>query len=69
MFNIDLSSITTVDDCYNVSVLIVMEEQTYYLRLVAVNINKHNKRSNNKMNYSNQLLLKLILQCSNRRFM
>lgn len=38
--------------------------QNYYLRFVAVNINKNNKRNHQKMNYSNNLLVKLVLQRS-----
>lgn len=38
--------------------------QNYYLRFVAVNINKNNKRNHQKMNYSNNLLVKMVLQRS-----
>lgn len=46
-----------------------MDGRTYYMRLIAVNINKHTKRSTNKMNYSNNLLVKIILQCSNHLYL
>ena len=35
----------------------------YHIEFVVVNINKPNRRKNQKINYSNNLLVKLVMQC------